>query len=268
MSNEQLSLNELHFETVELEEKNHVLTITLNRPERKNAINPTMAAEIIYALDYAKQERGIRAVVLAANGDIFCAGGDLAAMSGKASETASTVPVRGNLDDIALRFRHLNKPSIACVHGNLFAGALLFLCNVTHAIAAEGVQFSAPEIKRGIWPFMVMGGLFRIMPQRAALDFIMRGNPIGTIEAERYGLINTAVPAEALQTHVAALAEELASLAPGSMSMGLAAFNAQDSMDFDSALPYLREQLNACLQSPDAKEGISAFLEKRAPNWN
>ena len=224
MTNETLSLEGLVFEAVELDIKDHILTITLNRPERKNAINPTMTAEIIYALDYAKQERDIRVVVLAAKGDVFCAGGDLAAMSGKAAETTSTVPVRGGNDDIALRLRHLSKPSIACVQGNLFAGALLFLCNVTHAIAAEGVKFSAPEIKRGIWPFMVMGGLFRVMPQRAALDFAMRGNAISTAQAEKYGLINEFVPAESLQGHVASLAAELASLTPGTMQLGLAAY--------------------------------------------
>ncbi len=268
MNDESLSLEGLVFETVELTVKDHVLEIRLNRPQRKNAINPTMAAEIIYALDYARQTRSVRAVVLAANGDVFCAGGDLAAMRGDASETSSTVPVRGGPDDIALRLRHLNKPSIACVQGNLFAGALLFLCNVTHAIAAEGVEFSAPEIKRGIWPFMVMGGLFRVMPQRAALDFVMRGNAIDTTQAERWGLINYAVPAESLASEVASLAEELASLAPGTMSLGLAAFNEQDSMAFDQALPYLREQLDACLTSADAKEGITAFLEKREPKWD
>ena len=142
------------------------------------------------------------------------------------------------------------------------------LCNVTHAIAAEGVKFAAPEIKRGIWPFMVMGGLFRIMPQRAALDFVMRGRSIGTEKAEQWGLINESVPAESLEQSVADLAAELASLAPGSMNMGLAAFVAQDAMNFDSALPYLRTQIDACLQSADAKEGISAFLEKREPNWD
>ena len=268
MTEERLSLDGLVFEAIELEIKDHIMTIRLNRPARKNAINPTMGAEIIYALDYAKQERAVRVVVLAANGDVFCAGGDLSSMSGKAQETTSTVPVRGGSDDIALRFRHLNKPSIACVQGNLFAGALLFLCNVTHAIAAEGVKFSAPEIKRGIWPFMVMGGLFRTMPQRAALDFVMRGNAIDTAQAEKWGLINEAVPADTLEDRVANLAAELASLAPGSMSLGLAAYIQQDSMDFDSALPYLRTQLDACLQSADAKEGITAFLEKREPKWD
>lgn len=267
MSDEILSLEGLVFEAIELEIKDHIMTICLNRPDRKNAINATMGAEIIYALDYAKQERNVRVVVLKAKGDVFCAGGDLAQMSGQGNEDKSTVPVRGGNDDIALRFRHLNKPSIACVQGNLFAGALLFLCNMTHAIAAEGVKFSAPEIKRGIWPFMVMGGLFRIMPKRAALDFVMRGNTINTVQAEKWGLINEAVPAEALNEHVALLAKELTSMAPSTMSLGLAAYVAQDAMEFDEALPYLREQLDACLQSDDAKEGITAFLEKRQPVW-
>ena len=96
----------------------------------------------------------------------------------------------------------------------------------------------------------------------------MRGNAIDTARAEKWGLINEAVPAQSLEEHVANLAAELANLAPGSMSMGLAAYVQQDSMDFDSALPFLRQELDACLKSPDAKEGISAFLEKRAPKWD
>ncbi|MEM8496603.1 MAG: enoyl-CoA hydratase-related protein [Pseudomonadota bacterium] len=268
MSTETLSLEGLVFETIELNEKDYVLTITLNRPERKNAINPTMMAEIIYALDYAKQERSVRVLVIAANGDTFCAGGDLSVMGGNDVETKSTVPVRGGNDDIPLRLRHLNKPSIAQIQGGVYAGALLLLCNVTHAIAAEGVKFSAPEIKRGLWPFMVMGGLFRVMPQRAALDFVMRGKSITTEFAERYGLINEAVAADALASRVQELASELASLAPGTMRMGLASYIEQDAMTFDEALPYLRSQLDLCLESEDAREGITAFLEKRAPAWD
>ena len=113
MSEQTLSLEGLVFEAIELEIKDHIMTIRLNRPDRKNAINATMGAEIIYALDYAKQERSVRVVVLKAKGDVFCAGGDLAQMSGQGNKDKSTVPARGGNDDIALRFRHLNKPSIA-----------------------------------------------------------------------------------------------------------------------------------------------------------
>lgn len=267
--NEKLTLDDLTFAAVQVAEKDHVLTITLNRPARKNAINVDMTNELIYALDFAKQERRIRAVIIAANGDVFCAGGDLRSMSGNPEDgPVSNVPKRGETDDISLRIRHLGKPVITKIQGAVLAGALLLVCNSTHAIAANHAKFSAPEIKRGIWPFMVMAGLFRVMPKRAGLDFIMRGYSISASKAADWGLINEAVPAAELDDAVEALAAELANLAPGTMQMGLAAYNMQEDMDFDAALPFLRTQIDACIKSPDAREGITAFLEKRTPNWN
>ena len=268
-NNEIISLEGLTFTTIKLEEKDHIFTITLNRPEAKNAINPIMSNELIYAFDYARQTRSIRVVVLAAEGDIFCAGGDLRTMSGgKVDGPVSNVPKRGETDEISLKLRHMNKPVIARIQGPVLAGALLMVCNATHAFAVDSAHFSAPEIKRGIWPFMVMAGLFRVMGKRQGLDFIMRGERISADDAVQTGLINKAVPADELDAVVAATAKQLASLAPGTMQMGLAAYNAIEDMEFDPALPYLREQLNECLKSEDAREGISAFLEKREPNWD
>ena len=263
-----LSLKGLTFTTIDLQLDNHILTITLDRPERKNAINPTMSNELIYAFDYAKQTHEVRVVVLAARGDIFCAGGDLRSMSGGEAGPQSNVPKRGETDDISLRLRHLNKPVIAKIQGPVLAGALLLVCNATHAYAAKEAYFSAPEIKRGIWPFMVMAGLFRVMNKRQGLDFIMRGAPLSSTEACTAGLITKAVEAADLDHTVDQIANELASLAPTTMQLGLAAFNEQEDMSFDPALPYLRSQLDACLKSADAKEGITAFLEKREPNWS
>ncbi|MBR9862243.1 MAG: enoyl-CoA hydratase [Rhodobacteraceae bacterium] len=266
---EALSLDGLRFETITLAEVDHVFTITLNRPHRKNAINTAMTNELIYALDYAKQERSIRVVVLAAEGDVFCAGGDLRTMSGSADKDGgSNVPSRGGADDLSLRFYHLNKPLIAKIQGPVLAGALLMVCNATHAIAADHATFSAPEIKRGIWPFMVMGGLFRVMPKRAGLDFIMRGEPLTAAQAATSGLINEAVAPDDLDARVADLAQQMTGYAPDTMRAGLSAYNMQDDMPFDEALPFLRTQIDACLQSKDAKEGITAFLEKREPNWD
>lgn len=269
IAQEKLSLEGLVFEAVEFEIENHILTVRLNRPERKNAINSTMSNELIYLFDYAKQERSIRVVVLGANGDIFCAGGDLRSMSGReGSAPQSNVPARGTLDDISIRIRHLNKPVIARIQGHVLAGALLIVCNVTHAIAAEQVQFSAPEIKRGLWPFMVMAGLFRLMPKRAGLNFIMLGEAIDASAAEKWGLINESVPANQLDAHVAKIAGSLANLAPATMQMGLAAFTQQEDLAFAEAISFLRDELNQCLKSDDAKEGITAFLEKREPKWD
>ena len=258
-----LSLEGLDFKKTLLDIKNNIMTITLNRPEKKNALNNVMTNELNYALAYAKQESSIRVVVIAAEGNIFCAGADLTR-----AKSESNVPKLKNNDDISLSLRHLYKPVICKIQGSVYAGALLIVSNSTHAIAVKEAEFSAPEIHRGLWPFMVMAGLFRVMPKRAGLDFIMRGQPIDASEAEKFGLINQSVNKEHLDETVNSLAKELASLAPETMQFGLEAYEKQDSKSFNEALPYLQEQIAKCFEGKDAKEGISAFLEKRKPNWD
>lgn len=263
MSMNKLSLDGLVFQATKIDISNNILTITLNRPEKKNAINNVMMNELNYALAYAKQERLIRVVVIAAEGDIFCAGADL-----RREESESNIPKLENADDVSLALRHLYKPVICKIQGSVLAGALLMVSNSTHAIAIKEAKFSAPEIKRGLWPFMVMAGLFRVMPRRAGLDFVMRGQPINAKKAEEWGLINESVNKDELDSRVSNLASELASLAPGTMQFGLEAYEKQDSMSFDEALPYLQKQIAKCFEGDDAKEGISAFLEKREPDWD
>ena len=260
---EKLSLEGLDFKTILLDIKNNIMTITLNRPEKKNALNNVMMNELNYALAYAKQESSIRVVVIAAEGNIFCAGADLTR-----AKSESNVPKLKNNDDISLSLRHLYKPVICKIQGSVYAGALLIVSNSTHAIAVKEAEFSAPEIHRGLWPFMVMAGLFRVMPKRAGLDFIMRGQPIDAYKAEKFGLINQSVDKEHLDETVNSLAKELASLAPETMQFGLEAYEKQDSKSFNEALPYLQKQIAKCFEGKDAKEGISAFLEKRKPNWD
>ena len=263
MSIDKLSLEGLDFQATKINIKNNILTITLNRPEKKNALNNVMVNELNYALAYAKQEREIRVVVIDAEGDIFCAGADL-----RRAKEESNVPKLEGADDISFSLRRLHKPVICKIQGSVLAGALLIVTNATHAIAVKDAKFSAPEIHRGLWPFMVMAGLFRVMPKRAGLDFIMRGQPIDSKEAENWGLINKSVDAKNLDETVNILAEELANLAPETMQFGLAAYEKQDSKSFNEALPYLQEEIAKCFEGKDAKEGIAAFLEKRKPNWD
>ena len=263
MTTKKLSIENLTFQTTTIDVSEHILTITLNRPEKKNALNNVMMNEINYALAYAKQERSIRVVIIAAKGDVFCAGADL-----NRKQEESNVPRLEGSDDISLSIRHLYKPVICKIQGPVLAGALLIVSNSTHAIAVNEATFSAPEIHRGLWPFMVMAGLFRIMPKRAGLDFIMRGKPIDSKKAQEWGLINESVKKEELNQKVDKLADELASLAPETMQFGLEAYEKQDSKSFDEALPYLKEQITKCFEGKNAKEGITAFLEKRKPNWD
>ena len=261
--NEKLSLEGLNFEATKIDISNHVLTITLNRPEKKNALNNVMMNEICYALCYAKQERRIRVVIIAAEGDVFCAGADL-----RREKADSNVPKIEGSDDISLLIRHLYKPVICKIQGSVHAGALLMVTNSTHAIAVDDAKFSAPEILRGVWPHMVMAGLFRVMPKRAGLDFCMRGQAIDAKKAEEWGLINHSVPKKELDKVVSDMASDLANLAPGTMQFGLEAYVNQDGMNFDEALPYLGKKSAETFAGPDAQEGIAAFLEKRDPNWD
>ena len=262
-----LSLSDHTFEAILWEIKGHVLEITLNRPEKKNALNAVMGIELVYALDFAKQASDIRVVVLGAAGNVFCAGGDLASMSGKTQETTSTVPKLGELNDLALRIRDLCKPFIVKVQGSVFAGALLLVANASHVVAVKHATFSAPEIKRGLWPYMVMAGLFRVIPKRVGLDWIMRGYEVDANTAQSWGLINEAVNTEDLDSAVEKIASDLTQLPPNTMKLGLEAYNKQESQSFAVALPYLAEMLARTIEEGDAQEGISAFFEKRQPNW-
>ena len=263
MTSKKLSIEKLTFQVTKIDLSNHILTITLNRPEKKNALNNVMMNEINYALAYAKQERSVRVVIIAAEGDVFCAGADL-----NRKQEESNVPKLEGSDDISLSIRHLYKPVICKIQGSVHAGALLMVTNCTHAIAVESAIFSAPEILRGVWPHMVMAGLFRVMPKRVGLDFCMRGQSIDANKAQEWGLINESVTSDALEETVAKLAKDLASLAPGTMQFGLEAYVNQDSMNFDEALPYLGKKSAETFAGPDAKEGIAAFLEKREPKWD
>ena len=262
MTQKTLSLEGLNFQATKIKESNNILTITLNRPEKKNALNNVMVNEICYLLAYAKQERSVRVVIIAAEGDIFCAGADL-----RREKSESNVPKLEDADDISLMLRHLDKPVICKIQGSVLAGALLMVTNSTHAVAVKDAKFSAPEILRGLWPHMVMAGLFRVMPKRAGLDFVMRGQPIDAKKAKEWGLINELVEPNELNEYVENLSVELSSLAPGTMQFGLEAYEKQDAMAFDEALPFLQKQIAKTFEGPDAKEGIAAFLEKRKPNW-
>ena len=262
MTQKTLSLEGLNFQATKIKESNNILTITLNRPEKKNALNNVMVNEICYLLAYAKQERSVRVVIIAAEGDTFCAGADL-----RREKSESNVPKLEGADDISLMLRHLYKPVICKIQGSVLAGALLMVTNSTHAVAVKDAKFSAPEILRGLWPHMVMAGLFRVMPKRAGLDFVMRGQPIDAKKAKEWGLINELVEPNELDEYVENLSVELSSLAPGTMQFGLEAYEKQDSMAFDEALPFLQKQIAKTFEGPDAKEGIAAFLEKRKPNW-
>ncbi|HEY8427685.1 MAG TPA: enoyl-CoA hydratase-related protein [Sandaracinaceae bacterium] len=243
-----------------------IATITLNVPERKNPIGPLMVNELLYALDDAKEDPNVRVIVLTGAGAAFSAGGDLKQMAGAGGD-GPALPPRGDYADLLLRFPKLGKPTIARIPGVAMGGGLGLVASCDFAIACESAVFGTPEIKRGLFPMMIMAVLQRVVSRRRLLEMMLLGEKITARQAAEIELITRAVPDEALDAEVDALAAKLAAQSPTAMRMGLAAYHAQADRTLEEALPHLQEQLAAILGTEDAREGLAAFLEKRAPRW-
>ena len=245
-----------------------VATLTLNRPEKKNALTLNLVNELIVALETAGADDQVGAIVLTGAGDSFCAGADLSQMSGGSPKSEeSGVPYRGGFPELNMAFTTIGKPVIAKVRRYALAGGLGLMCACQFAMADENAQFGTPEIKRGLFPMMIMANIFRNVPRRQGLELILTGDRISAERAAAMGLINRAVPAAELDAEVAALAAKLASKAPQAMRLGLEAFYAQSDMDYADALSYLGEMLIKAISTDDAREGLMSFMEKRPPKW-
>ncbi len=249
------------------EEKNHLLTLTLNRPEKKNALNPVLFKELAYALNYAAHNNEIWGVVIAANGDVFCAGADLKAFAGEVQETISTIPEPKKEVVIGDEFNHLHKPCIAKVHAPVYAGGFLIICGCTHVIATPNATFSLPEVKRGLFPFQVMQSLLQIMPPRAVIDFCIRAKSLTAAEAEKTGLVSKIVEAGKLDEEVKGLVNEIFEYSPSAIRLGLQAYITLKNIPHSEAHTYLKQMLSLAIATEDAAEGMKAFSEKRKPVW-
>jgi enoyl-CoA hydratase/carnithine racemase len=248
------------------EVEGHVCTITLNRPHRKNALSAGLVNELIVALETAAEDSVIGAIILTGADGVFCSGGDLGQMSGGGG-SASEIPWRGGFPELNLAFTQLGKPVIAKVRRYALAGGLGLVAACQFALAEDTATFGTPEIKRGLFPMMIMANIFRTVPRRKGLELILLGERISAAEAVDIGLLNKAVPSDELDSATLELANRLAAQSPQAMKLGLTAFYEQSDMDFADALPFLAEKLMQCLGSDDAREGLMSFMEKREPNW-
>jgi len=244
----------------------HVATLTLNRPARKNALSPVLINELLWALDDARDDPDVRVVVLTGAGETFCAGADLTQMRGKAEE--STLPARGDLCALLLRFASLHKPVIAKVRGVALGGGLGLVASCHFAIAAESSTLGTPEVLRGLFPMQIMAVLEPLMPRRQLIEMMLLGLSVPAASAVAWGLLNRAVPDPDLDAEVDRLAHALADRSPTAIGLGLEAFHAQLGQPIEQAIPYLRGRLMELLSRPEAMEGLSAFLQKRTPTWH
>ena len=245
---------------------NGIETIALNVPERRNAIGPQMTNELLWALDDAAQADDVRVVVITGTGKAFCAGGDFQQMSGGAD--AAALPPKGDYADLLLAMTRFEKPIVARVNGHAMGGGLGIVAASTFAIAAADAQLGTPEIQVGLFPMMIMAVLARLVPRRRLVKMMMLGEKLSAEEAVAVGILNEATAPAELDAAVSKLAGALLDKSPMTMKLGLRAFAAQDDLALAEALPMLRDRLTECLGTEDAREGLMAFLEKRAPKWS
>lgn len=255
------------FETVLYEVTGHVARITINRPEKRNALNVTVMQELREAVALSRTDAEVRVVVLTGAGDkAFSAGGDMGGFTAEQSK-AEQHRLRATLADLFEDMVRLGKPVVARVNGHALAGGFGLMCGCDLVVAADTAEFGMPEINIGLWPFIISATVSRRLPRTKALELMMTGERISAAEAERIGIINRVVAASELDKAVDDLAGTLASKSPIIMRLGKDSFYASQDMGFRESLDYLHGMLGLALETEDTIEGVTAFLQKREPNW-
>jgi enoyl-CoA hydratase/carnithine racemase len=243
-----------------------VAWITINRPDRRNAINPQVVEGISQALGRAEDDEGVRVVVLTGAGDkAFCAGGDLGGMA-EAGRVAQHF-LRAELGELFIKMRRSRLPIIARVNGHALAGGfgLMLACDLV--VACDEAEMGTPEINIGLWPFMITTVIQRDLPRKIALELMLTGRRMPASEASQWGFVNRVVPRAGLDAAVADLTTDLSGKSPLILGLGKRSFYRAEDMQFSDALDYLAGMLTACLESEDTIEGVTAWLQKRAPEW-
>ena len=256
---------EQHFAFLEIEYKDHVLTLRLDREKKRNALHPQMLNEIAYVFQYASSQSDIWIVVIEAKGKVFCAGADLKAFAGIIEPNDSTIPQANGDILVGELFNKFYKPTIAKITGDVYAGGFFFLAGATVVIAQDDVKFGLPEVKRGIYPFQVMASLLKVMPPRKVVDWCIRGYNLPVKDAERYGLVTEVVSPGDIDSAVAGIVSELKNNSPSAIRYGLEAYDHIQPSEAEHK--YLYDMLQKTIQTKDGIEGLQAFREKRKPSW-
>jgi enoyl-CoA hydratase/carnithine racemase len=244
-----------------------VARVTINRPERRNAMSYGVMSGLRDAMAHARADDAVRVVVLTGAGDkAFCAGADLTGIAENAGAAAAHEG-RGHLANLFRDMWSLGKPIIARVRGYALAGGFGLACACDMVVASDDSTFGTPEINVGLWPYMITVPLLRSMPPKTALDLMITGRRVSADEGVRLGFVQRVVPVAELDATVDALAAELAGKSPLIMKWGRDSFYRVLEMDADAALSYLQGMLTVTTQTDDAAEGVAAFAEKRAPQW-
>jgi enoyl-CoA hydratase/carnithine racemase len=252
-------------EDLNVRREDRTAVLTLNRPERRNALSVGLMEELIERLEEIGRDPAIRAVILAATGTAFCSGHDLTEMVGRTE--ADYRRIFQICTELMRKLQAIPQPVIAQVQGRATAAGCQLVAACDLAIASEQASFATPGVSIGLFCTTPMVALTRAISRKRAFEMLATAEVIDARTAAAWGLVNRVVPAAELEAETRRLAARLAEAAPAVMALGKRAFYAQMDLDLENAYASAQEVMTRNALAADAQEGISAFLEKRPPRW-
>jgi enoyl-CoA hydratase len=244
-----------------------VATVTLNQPDKRNALSNQLLGELIDAFESARDDESVRCVVLTSSHDkVFSSGASL-------DQFAADVPLvhkhfgTERFPRLFKTIMRLGKPTICAANGHVLAGALGLALACDLIVAKDGATFGTPEINVGAFPFMIMALIYRNVPRKKTNELLLLGERISAEAAREAGIVNRVASADDFEATVDEWATRLAAKSPVMMKLGKDAMYRQLDMPFEDALDYLRSQLSVAFTTEDIQEGVRAFFEKRDPQW-
>ena len=255
----------MSYENIGYTTEGHIALITLNRPQRRNALSLLLMQELIDCLSTIGGRRDLRVVILAAAGKVFCSGHDLSEMVGRDIDEYRTL--FSVCTELMTKLQSIPQPVIAEVQGIATAAGCQLVASCDLAVAAEEAAFATPGVKIGLFCTTPMVALSRAVGRKRALEMLLTGDLIDAHRAADWGLVNRVVAAGQLQAETRQLAQRIAEASDLVVALGKQAFYTQIDLDQQKAYAYAQEVMTMNSLAHDAREGISSFLEKRTPCW-
>jgi enoyl-CoA hydratase/carnithine racemase len=255
----------MSYKTLRFDAEGAIGTITLNRPDKRNALSLELLQELSALLTTIGQDYDVRVLIIKGEGKVFSAGHDISQLVGR--EMPYYKAIFDTCIEVMEKIQRLPQPFIAQVHGVATAAGCQLVAACDLAVAADGTLFGTPGVKIGLFCTTPGVSLVRAIGRKRALEMLLTGRMISAREAEQYGLINKVVPVDQLAAETKALAEKIAESSPLTMSIGKEAFYTQVNLADFQAYDYAKQVMVTSLFADDAKEGLCAFLEKRKPTW-
>jgi enoyl-CoA hydratase/carnithine racemase len=250
---------------------NNIALLTLNRPQARNSLSEGLIGELHAALDKIRDDKNVRAVVIAANGPVFSAGHDMKELTARRSDVdrgrAYFAQIMNACSAMMQAVVQLPKPVVAAVQGIATAAGCQLVASCDLAVASEAAGFATPGVDIGLFCSTPMVALSRNVPRKQAMEMLLTGEPVSASRALDIGLVNRVVAAGTERDVAIELAKKIALKSAHTIKLGKTAFYRQAEMSLADAYHYAAEVMTENMMARDAEEGIGAFIEKREPKW-